>query len=154
MNQNVSISSLSIGLLGLATLAFGLADILVWAGASPGFSIGILEIAGDDFFRWAWGGAVMVFGGLFMLPSMKNVGTMEQFGKAVLGAAMIWIIAGTDIFARLCESIPAGEEAPEFFNSVAGFVGGFAPPYSPAILLLPFTLVVVYLLVTGRFDEV
>lgn len=154
MNRNSSMFTLYIGLLGLVTLAFGLADILVWAGASPGFSIGILEIAGDDFFRWAWGGAILVFGGLFMLGSLRGRGTMEQFGKTVLGAAMIWIIAGTDIFARLCESIPAGEEAPEFFNSVAGFVGGFAPPYSPAILLLPFTLGFVYFLFNGRFDEV
>jgi hypothetical protein len=153
MNQNSSISTLYIGLLGLATLAFGLADILVWAGASPGFSIGILEIAGDDFFRWAWGGAIMVFGGLFMLGGMKNAGNLQQFAKVVLGAIMVWIIAGTDIFARFCESIPAGEEAPEFFNSLAGFIGGFAPPYPPAILLLPFTLVVVYFLSTWRFEE-
>jgi hypothetical protein len=153
MNQNTSISTLYIGLLGLATLAFGLADILVWAGASPGFSIGILEIAGDDFFRWAWGGAIMVFGGLFMLGGMRNAGIMQQFAKVVLGAIMVWIIAGTDIFARFCESIPAGEEAPEFFNSLAGFIGGFAPPYSPAIILLPFTLVIVYFLSTWRFDE-
>lgn len=154
MNQNSSMFTLYTGLLGLVTLAFGLADILVWAGASPGFSIGILEIAGDDFFRWAWGGAILVFGGLFMLGSLRGRGSMEPFGKAVLGAVMIWIIAGTDIFARFCESIPAGEEAPEFFNSVAGFVGGFAPPYSPAILLLPFTVGFVYFLFNGRFDEV
>lgn len=153
MSRNVSIATLSIGLLGLVTLAFGLAEILVWAGASPGFSVGILEIAGDDFFRRAWGGAVLVSGGLFMLGGMKSAGTLEQSAKVVLGAVMVWIIAGTDIFARLCESIPAGEEAPEFFNSLAGFVGGFAPPYSPAILLLPFTLVLVSCLFTRRFDE-
>ncbi len=153
MNRDSRIFSLYIGLLGLATLAFGLADILVWAGVSPGFSVGILEIAGDDFFRWAWGGGIMVCGGLFMLSGIRNAGDMEQFGKVVLGAVMVWIIAGTDIFARLCASIPAGEEAPEFFNSLSGFVGEFAPPYSPAILLLPFTLVVIYFLFNGRFDE-
>lgn len=95
----------------------------------------------------------MVCGGLFMLSGIRNAGDMEQFGKVVLGAVMVWIIAGTDIFARLCASIPAGEEAPEFFNSLSGFVGEFAPPYSPAILLLPFTLVVIYCLFNGRFDE-
>ena len=153
MNQNVSISSLSIGLLGLATLAFGLADILVWAGVSPGFSVGILEIAGDDFFRWAWGGAILGSGGLFMLGSLRSPRTMERSAKVVLGAVMIWIIAGTDIFARLCESIPAGEEAPEFFNSLAGFIGGVAPPYSPTILLLPFTLVLVYFIFTRGVEE-
>ena len=154
MNQNSRLSTLYIGLLGMATLAFGLADILVWAGASPGFSVGILEIAGDDFFRWAWGGAIMVFGGLFMLGGMRNAsGNLQQFAKVVLGAIMVWIIAGTDIFARFCGSIPAGEEAPEFFNSLAGFIGGFAPPYSPAIILLPCTLVVAYFLSTWRFEE-
>ena len=153
MNRNFGISTLYIGLLGLATLAFGLADIFVWAGASPGFSIGILEITGDDFFRWAWGGAILVFGGLFMLGGMKTAGTLEQSAKVVLGAVMVWIIAGTDIFARLCERIPASEEAPEFFNSLAGFIGGFAPPYSPTILLLPFTLVLVYFLFTRRVEE-
>jgi hypothetical protein len=152
MSRNTSISTIYIGLLGLATLAFGLADIIVWAGASQGFTFGILEIAGDDFFRWAWGGAIMVFGGLFMLSGMKNVRNLQQFSKVVLGAVMVWIIAGTDLFARFCESVPAGEEAPEFFNSFAGFLGGFAPPYPPAVLLLPCTLVIVYLLSTWKFD--
>jgi hypothetical protein len=147
MNRNTSTSKIYIGLLGLATLIFGFADIFVWAGASPGFSFGVLEIAGGDFFRWAWGGAIMVSGGLFMLSGLKNAGTMEQFGKVLLGAIMVWIIAGTDIFARFCGNIPAGGEALEFFNSFADFIGGFAPPYSPAIILLPFTLVIVYLAV-------
>jgi hypothetical protein len=153
MNRNYSVSSLYIGLLGLATLAFGLADILVWLGASPGFTFGILEIAGDDFFRWAWGGAIVAFGGLFMLAGVKNTGNLQQFAKVLLGAIMVWIIAGTDIFARFCESVPAGEEAPEFFNSLSGFLSGFAPPYPPAILLLPFTLVIAYFVATWRFDE-
>jgi hypothetical protein len=154
MNRNCSIFTIYIGLLGLATVAFGLADILVWAGASPGISFGILEIAGDDFFRWAWGGAIMVFGGLFMISGMRDAGVnLQQFAKVVLGAIMVWIIAGTDIFARFCESVPAGEEAPEFFNSLAGFIGGFAPPYPPAMILLPFTLVIAYFIFTREFSE-
>lgn len=153
MNTHIRASTVYIGLLGVITLGFGCADILVWAGASPGISFGILEISGDDFFRWAWGGIIMVFGGLFMLAGMKDNSYLQQFAHVLLGAVMIWIIAGTDIFARFCESIPAGEEAPEFFNSVAGFIGGFAPPYPPAIILLPFTLVIAYLLATREYDE-
>jgi hypothetical protein len=154
MEQNFSLSTLYIGLLGLATLTFGLADIVVWAGAGPGITFGMLEIAGDDFFRFVWGGAVMVSGGLFMLSGMKNTRTLQQFAKVLLGAVMIWIIAGTDLFARFCQSVPAGAEAPDFFNSFAGFIDGFAPPYPPAILLLPFTLGIVYLHVTWRFHDV
>ncbi len=152
MEQKNTISGIYIGLLGLATLAFGLADILVWAGISPGFQVGILEIAGDDFFRWAWGGVIMVFAGLFMLAGSRKALSLEQFAKVTLGSVLVWVIAGTDIFARFCENIPAGEEAPEFFNSVVGFIGGFAPPYSPAMLLLPFTLVIAYLLYTQAYD--
>lgn len=96
----------------------------------------------------------MVSGGLFMISGMKDAGkNLQQFAKVVLGTIMVWIIAGTDIFARFCESVPAGEEAPEFFNSLAGFIGGFAPPFPPAILLLPFTLVIAYFVFTRRFDE-
>ena len=153
MNRNISLQSLYIGLLGLATLVLGLADIFVWAGAGPGLSFGILEIAGGDFFRWAWGGLIMVFGGLFMLGGAKDASSVEQQGKVLLGAIMVWIVACTDIFARFCESVPAGEEVPEFFNSLTGFMAGFAPPYPPAVILLPFTLVIAYLAVRYGAEE-
>ncbi|GAB7015020.1 hypothetical protein [Methanogenium cariaci] len=152
MEQKNSISGIYIGLLGLVTLACGLADIFVWAGITSGFQVGILEIAGDDFFRWAWGGFIMVCAGLFMLAGSRNALSLQQFGKVTLGAVLVWVIGGTDIFARLCENIPAGEEAPEFFNSFSGFIGGFAPPYPPAVILLPFTLVILYLLYMRAYD--
>lgn len=146
MNGKINVTNIYVIVLGIVVFAFGCADILVWAGFSPGIEFGILEISGDDFFRWAWGGLVIVFGGALMLAGavgMKE--SLRQFAKVVLGALMVWIIAGTDIFARLCESIPAGEDSPAFFNSLSGFIDGFAPPYPPAIILLPFTLVIAYL---------
>ena len=152
MEQKNTLSGIYIGLLGIVTLACGLADIFVWAGISPGFQVGILEIAGDDFFRWAWGGVIMVCAGLFLLAGSRTALSLQQFGKVTLGAVLVWVIAGTDIFARICENIPAGEEAPEFFNSLSGFIGGFAPPYPPAIILLPFTLVICYLIYTRAYD--
>lgn len=152
-NSNEKFSGLSIYamVLGAVAFAFGCADILVWAGFSPGLEIGIMEIAGDDFFRWAWGGLVVLMGGLIMLSGAARTGEIRQFAKVTLGALMVLMIAGTDIFARLCESIPAGEEAPEFFNSLGGFIGGFAPPYSPAIILLPFVMVIAYFAI--RYDR-
>jgi len=150
-NKNINGLGIYVIILGVVAFAFGCADILVWAGFSPGLEIGIMEIAGDDFFRWAWGGLVVLMGGLIMLSGAVNAGDIRQFAKVALGALMVLMIAATDIFARLCENIPAGEEAPEFFNSLGGFIGGFAPPYSPAIILLPFVLVIVYLAM--RYDE-
>lgn len=150
-NEKMTGLGIYVIILGVVACAFGCADILVWAGFSPGLEIGIMEIAGDDFFRWAWGGLVVLMGGLIMLSGAFNAGEIRQFAKVALGALMVLMIAATDIFARLCESIPAGEDAPEFFNSLGGFIGGFAPPYSPAIILLPFILVIVYLAM--RYDK-
>ncbi len=140
-------------LLGLVTLAFGMADILVWAGVRPGIQMGILEIAGDDFFRWAWGGFVMVCAGVFMLAGCARIATIQQSAKVVLGGVLVWIIAGTDIFARLCVAIPAGEASPAFFNSLSGFLAEFALPYTPAMLLIPFTLGIVYLIRMHDTDD-
>ncbi|MFA5396378.1 MAG: hypothetical protein WC346_10260 [Methanogenium sp.] len=140
-------------LLGLATLLFGMADILVWAGIRPGIEVGILEIAGDDFFRWAWGGFVMVCAGIFMLAGSARVETLQQSAKVVLGGVLVWVIAGTDIFARLCVAIPAGEASPAFLNSCSGFLTEFAPPYTPAMLLIPFTLGIVYLIRMHANDD-
>ncbi len=151
INENIGGLGIYVIVLGAVAAAFGCADILVWAGFSPGLDLGLIEIAGDDFFRWAWGGLVMLMGGLIMLSGAVNAGDIRQFAKVALGALMVLMMAGTDLFARLCESIPAGEEAPEFFNSLGGFIGGFAPPYSPAIILLPFVLVILYLAM--KYDE-
>ena len=142
-----------VALLGLVTLAFGIADILVWAGVRPGIQVGILAIAGDDFFRWAWGGFIMVCAGLFMLAGCTRVTDLHQSAKVVLGGVLVWLIAGTDIFARLCAAIPAGEASPAYFNSLSGFLAAFAPPYTPAVLLLPFTLGIVYLIRMHDTDD-
>lgn len=150
MKTSYTIASIGAALVGAAALILGLADALVWAGGTGPISIGILEITGDDFFRWAWGGLVVALGGLFMLAGARSLGDLDQRATAVLGAIMIWLVAGCDIFGMICSGIPAGEESEAFFNSVGGFIGGFAPPYAPAIILLPFTIIVAWLLLTQR----
>lgn len=151
--QNITPIGVYIGLLGLATLVFGLADIFIWAGVSPGFQVGICAITGDDFFRWAWGGFIMVCAGLFMLAGCTQGMALQQTAKVVLGGALLWLIAGTDLFARLCGAIPADPSSPAFFNSLSGFLGAFAPPYTPAVLLLPFTLGILYLIRKQNTDD-
>ncbi|MHC1630338.1 MAG: hypothetical protein ACXQTG_05265 [Methanoculleaceae archaeon] len=97
----------------------------------------------ESVFRQVWGGAIPVCGGLFMLDGVRTRGGDGAVGRGDTGSGH-----GLD-----CENIPAGEEAPEFFNSVAGLIGGSAPPYPPAVLLLPFTLVIAYLLLKVRIKE-
>jgi len=130
-------------ILGIITTAFGLADLLVTAGMTDSIEYaGILEIPGD-LFRGGWGGIIVLFAGLFYLSGVRNINDIHQFAKVVMGSILIWIIAGCDIFALITESIPGGEEGP-WFNSLSGFIGTYAPPYTPAILLLPFSLMVLY----------
>ncbi|HDR72847.1 MAG TPA: hypothetical protein ENN85_02885 [Methanoculleus sp.] len=137
---------------GLAAVACGAANILVWAGLYDGIEIGIMAIGGPDFFRWVWGSLVVVFGGVMMLAGARQMHAVPGYGKVLLGVAMIGIIGGTDIFALICENIPAGEGA-QFFNSATGFIGAFAPPYPPAVVLLPFALVIGCALYAGRADD-
>jgi len=56
---------------------------------------------------------------------------------------MIWIIAGMQIFAIIAESIPGGEEG-GWINTWQDFLSAYSPPYIPALILLPFSLVTIY----------
>jgi len=127
--------------LGIITTAFGIADILVTIGAGS-LAFWILEIPGD-MFRGGWGGFIVLSAGLLYLSGIRNFENIHQFSKIVMGSILIWIMAGCDIFAMITESIPGGEDGP-WFNTLDGFIGTYAPPYAPAVLLLPFTFVVVY----------
>jgi len=128
-------------ILGIVTTAFGLADILVTAAGSE-FGYGILEIP-NDIFRGGWGGLIVLSAGLFYLSGARNIGDIHQFAKVAMGSILIWIMAGCDIFAMITESIPGGEDGP-WLNTLPGFLEVYASPYAPAVLLLPFSLVVIY----------
>ncbi|MBU4350217.1 hypothetical protein KJ830_01340 [bacterium] len=139
--MNDRIGRIYFGVLGIVTLIFGIANLMVTIGGND-FSWGILEISGD-MFRGGWGGLIVISAGLFYLSSLKNFSEIHQLSKALMGSILIWILAGTDIFVRVTESIPGGEEGP-WFNSLDGFLSTYAPPYPPVIFLLPFSLVVIY----------
>ncbi|VUT25559.1 MAG: hypothetical protein MOIL_01111 [Candidatus Methanolliviera sp. GoM_oil] len=134
------LSSIYFGILGVIALAFGIADLLVTIGGS-GLSFGILEIPCDAF-RGGWGGLIILSAGLFYLAGIKNISEIHQISKVMMGSILIWIIAGLDIFAMITESIPGGDRS--WFNTLEGFLETYAPPYAPAIFLLPFSLVVFY----------
>lgn len=144
------IAAIYFAILGMVTAAFGIADMLITAGAGS-FAYGILEIP-CDLFRGGWGGLVVLSAGLFYLAGVRNFEEIHQFSKVVMGSMMIWIIAGCDIFAMITESIPGGEDG-AWFNTLDGFIGAYAPPYSPAVLLLPFSLVVIYYIYKRESDQ-
>ena len=126
--------------LGLVTLVSGMADFIVTVSGSE-YTSALLMIPNDGF-RGGWGGLVIIFAGIFYLSGLKNAGEIHQLGKIVMGSIMIWVMAGTDIFGMIAESIPGGDEG--WFNTAEGFLGTYAPPYAPAIFLLPFSFVVIF----------
>ncbi|MFP4655783.1 MAG: hypothetical protein ACLFMM_08990 [Methanohalobium sp.] len=134
------IAKIYFAVLGIVTSAFGLADLLVTAGAGS-LSHSLLEIPGD-MFRGGWGGFVVLTAGLLYLSGIRNFEEIHQFSKIVMGSVLVWVMAGCDIFAMFAESIPGGDAG--WFNTFSGFIETYAPPYTPAVLLLPFSLVVIY----------
>ena len=145
--MNEKIGRVYFGILGFVTLIFGIADLMVAIGGSD-FSWGILEIS-SDMFRGGWGGLIVISAGFFYLSSLKNFLEIHQLSKALMASILIWILAGTDIFVGITESIPGGEEGP-WFNSLEGFLGTYAPPYAPVIFLLPFSLIILFFLSKRR----
>ncbi len=139
--MNDRIGRIYFGVLGIVTLIFGIANSMVTIGGND-FSWGILEIS-SDIFRGGWGGLIVISAGLFYLSSLKNFSEIHQLSRVLMGSILIWILAGTDIFVRITESIPGGEEGP-WFNSLEGFLGTYSPPYPPVIFLLPFSLVILF----------
>ena len=141
--MNEKIGRVYFGILGIITLIFGISDLIVTIGGNN-FSWSILE-SSSDMFRGGWGGLIVISAGLFYLSSLKNFLEIHQLSRALMASMLIWILAGTDIFVKITESIPGGEEGP-WFNSLEGFLGTYAPPYPPVIFLLPFSLIILFFL--------
>jgi uncharacterized membrane protein (GlpM family) len=139
--MNEKIGRVYFGILGIITLIFGISDLIVTMGGND-FSWSILEIS-SEMFRGGWGGLIVISAGLFYLSSLKNFLEIHQLSKALMGSILIWILAGTDIFVRITESIPGGEEGP-WFNSLEGFLSNYVPPYPSVIFLLPFSLIILF----------
>lgn len=127
-------------LLSLAVLACGLIEFLAAAAGHQPASQLVLFSAWA--FRGLWGGLVTIFSGVFILRGLRNFGEVHQLAKLLIGCILLWIIGATDLFALIAAAIPSPEPG-RWFNSLPAFLQSFAPPYSPAILLLPFSLPVI-----------
>jgi len=139
------------GIIGIVTLFFGFMDLIVTIGIGEGFPWSILEIPSDGF-RGGWGGFVIISSGIFYISGIKKFSEIHQSAKVVMGSILIWIMAGTDIFARIAESIPGGEDG-SWLNSFTDFLEAYAPPYTTAIFLLPFSLVIIFYMVKRGRDR-
>lgn len=97
-----------------------------------------------------WKGLILLFAGIFILVGSTDLKNVHGLGKATLGSIMLWIIAGSNIFARILSSIP-GEES--WFNTLDGFLAAYSLPYEPSLWLLPFSLLILYFLTKSDDNE-
>jgi hypothetical protein len=123
---------------GLVVLGLGIAELIIGI-AGKSFTWSILEISGGLLL---WKGIILFFAGFFYLSSVKNLSEIHQLAKNVMASVMLWIIAGIQILAIITESIPGGEEG--WINTWEGFLSAYSPPYIPALILLPFSLLTIY----------
>ncbi len=131
-------ASVYFSIFGLIVLGLGIAELIIGI-AGKSFTWSILEISGGLLL---WKGIILFFAGFFYLSSVKNLSEIHQLAKNVMASVMLWIIAGMQIFAIITESIPGGEEG--WINTWEGFLSVYSPPYIPALILLPFSLVTIY----------
>ncbi len=131
-------ASLYFSIFGLIVLGLGIAELIIGI-AGRSFTWSILEISGGLLL---WKGIILFFAGFFYLSSVKYLTEIHQLAKNVMASVMLWIIAGMQIFAIITESIPGGEEG--WVNTWEDFLSAYFPPYIPALILLPFSLLTIY----------
>jgi len=131
-------ASVYFSIFGLIVLGLGIAELIIGI-AGKSFTWSILEISGGLLL---WKGIILFFAGFFYLSSVKNLTEIHQLAKNVMASVMLWTIAGIQIFAIITQSIPGAEEG--WINTWEGFLSAYSPPYIPALILLPFSLVTIY----------
>ncbi len=124
------------GAFGLLLLLAGAVELLL--GITGGeFEIAVVTISGTFL---AWRGIVVLSAGAFYLQAAANgLDDRRQQATVFMGSLMLWIVGGTDLLATLLGAIPGGPDV--WIASAADLAAAMGPPYSPAIVALPFTLV-------------
>ncbi len=144
--------SVYFAVLGAVTLWFG-----CWELAS---SLGITELWATEWFKlfpeamdWMclWRGIVTFFAGLLIMWGAFRFSDPEGFGTSVIGVIMLWILTGCDILKMICGSL-SGQGS--WTYTLYGFLKYYAPPYPTATWLLPFSLVMIFFIVSwGKGKE-
>ncbi len=141
----------------IGSIYFGIFGIFVFLIGALEIGLGILNKTinfGPMIFTgyfMIWRGTILLFAGIFYVLSVKNFSDVHQRAKAVVSSIMIWIIAGVEIFGMVLDSILG--EGSRWFNTWDGFLATYEPPYIASILLLPFSLVIVYYILSNKKDE-
>ena len=142
-DRTAKFGSIYFGIFGAIVLIFGMAGFVVMgAYGTEGVTWGPLEMSGMFLI---WEAIILVAAGAMYLSSVPKFGEVRQLAKSVAASIMIWIVAGMAIWAMIASSVPGGPEPGTLWiKPLADFIASYAPPYTPAIFLLPFSLAIIY----------
>ena len=140
MNKTSRSESLFVSIFGTIVLIFGIVEFAVLGRyGMEGVCWGPLEMSG--MWLW-WTGIILVTAGIMYISSANNFATsIHQLAKSVVASIMIWVVAGLALFDKVAGSIP-GEET--WVNSPVDFLASCGAPFTPAVYLLPVSLVIIY----------
>ena len=134
------------GILSLVVIGFGFLELLFFLTGGE-FNYGILRIP-PAIVR----GIVIASMGIFMLAGAFKLKSIDGLALVTLACIMLWVFAANDIFETVTTSILPGEDTEGWFNSFDGFLNTYKGPYNPCVILLPFTLPVLFYIKNYKED--
>ncbi|MBS3786848.1 hypothetical protein KGY79_01480 [Candidatus Bipolaricaulota bacterium] len=137
--MNRKILDTLLALVGACTFIPGLLEILFGLTGET-YTWAILSFGGDYDL---WRGLILVASGSLFFFTINQPISVQKRAQAVLASAMIWIVGGIEILSTVLNSIPGGEGS--WFNTTSEFLSYYTGPFTPSLLLLPVSLVLVIL---------
>lgn len=135
MNQKKFNSILA--LIGFGAFIPGILEVLFTLTGQT-FQWGRIAFQGDFTF---WRGIILLSSGTLYLSAIYHPSLIEKRAQAVLASFMIWIVGGLDVFSTVLESFTGGEG--RWLNTAQGFLNNCIDSFTPAVLLLPISALLV-----------
>lgn len=136
--------NLELALVGILTLIPGLLEIMLPLIGQT-YQWGKIAFEGDFLI---WRGVILVASGFFYLLAINEINPIQKRAQAVLSSMMIWIVAGAELFSLVLQSIPGG--GGRWLNTPGEFLSSYTGPFSPALFLLPISILLTLTLFVGR----
>ncbi len=130
-------------LIGAGTLIPGLLEIL-YGLTGETYTWEIITF-GESFTLWR--GLIFLAAGILYLLAINQSNLVQKKAQAVLASSMIWIVGGIEILSTVLNSITGGEGA--WLSPTSEFLSYYTGPFTPSLLLLPISLLLVTILVSG-----